>query len=151
MKFHLCLLAFLLFAFDAFAQKPNPQYDKKLADSLGGNDNGMKKYVLVILKTGPADATNKAVVDSLFGGHMKNIGRLAGEGKLIVAGPLGKNEKTYRGIFIMNVATIDEAKLLVDTDPAVQGKLLDAEYYSWFGSSALPMYMMYHDKVTKNK
>jgi uncharacterized protein YciI len=151
MKYCVSFLACLFVVATVFAQKPNPGYDKKLADSLGGNDNGMKKYVLVILKTGAASTSDKAVVDSLFRGHMGNIQRLAKAGKLIVAGPLGRNDKTYRGIFIMNVATVDEAKTLVDTDPAVKGQLLDAEYYPWFGSSALPMYMQYHDKVTKNK
>ena len=77
-------------SFTTNAQKNNPKYDKALADSLGGDDYGMKMYVLVMLKTGPTKINEKAKVDSLFAGHMQNINRLVDIGKLIVAGPLQK-------------------------------------------------------------
>ena len=96
------------------AQSNNPKYDKALADSLGGDDYGMKMYVLVILKSGPVNISDKATTDSLFSGHLQNIRRLANQGKLVVAGPLEKNEKDYRGIFILNVKTIDEANTCDD-------------------------------------
>jgi uncharacterized protein YciI len=134
----------------AFAQNNNTQYNKTLADSLGADAYGMKMYMLVILKTGPSKIKAKPIVDSLFGGHMQNIGRLAKEGKLLAAGPLGKNDKTYRGIFILNVKTEAEAKALLETDPAIKAKLLDAELFPWYGSAALPMYLPYHDKVQKS-
>jgi uncharacterized protein YciI len=139
----------LSFSVSVSAQSTNPNYDKKLADSLGGDDYGMKSYVLVILKTGTATISDKAVTDSLFRGHMQNINRLANAGKLIVAGPLQKNEKTYRGIFILNVKTIDEAKELLVTDPAVKANLLDSELFTWYGSAALSMYLKFHEKVEK--
>jgi hypothetical protein len=50
----------------AFSQELNPLYDSILAKSLGADDIGMKNYMLVILKTGPAKITDKAVRDSLF-------------------------------------------------------------------------------------
>ena len=78
------------------AQTDNPDYDKKLADSLGGDDYGMKSYILVILKTGENVITDKKITDSLFRGHMDNINNLAKNGKLVVAGPLGKNEKAKK-------------------------------------------------------
>lgn len=64
-----------------------------MADSLGGDDYGMKRYVLVILKTGTNTITDKSITDSLFNGHMQNINRLVDAGKLIVSGPLQKNDK----------------------------------------------------------
>ncbi len=124
-------------------------FNKSLADSLGADNYGMKMYVLCMLKTGPSTEANKSKIDSLFAGHMKNIGRLADEGKLIVAGPLAKNDKNYRGIFILNVKTSAEASVLVATDPAVAAGLLACEYYPWYGSAALPMYLPYHAKVSK--
>ena len=132
------------------AQNNNPQYNKPLADSLGADEYGMKMYMLVILKTGPSEIKDKPTVDSLFGGHLQNIGRLAKDGKMVVAGPLGKNDKTYRGIFILNVKTEAAAKELLETDPAIKAKLLDAEMYPWYGSAALTMYLPYHDKVQKS-
>lgn len=145
----LTLLSFLTLT--SFSQTVNATYDKGLADSLGSDEYGMKQYVLVILKTGTVTVTDKSVTDSLFAGHMQNINRLADLGKLVVAGPLGKNEKTYRGIFILNVKTIEEAKALLETDPAIKAKLLDSELYAWYGSAALPMYLNFHRKVEKSK
>lgn len=139
----------LLVCCSAFVSHAQKDYNKALADSLGADPYGMKMYTLVILKTGTADIKEKAVVDSLFGGHMKNIQRLAKEGKMVVAGPLGKNDKTYRGIFILNVKTEAEAKALLETDPAIKAHVLDAEIIPWYGSAALPMYLPYHDKVQK--
>jgi hypothetical protein len=101
------LLMFTLFSLvlvvPGKGQEINPRYDSTLAKNLGADDYGMKSYILVILKTGSKTIEEKSVRDSLFAGHLQNIRRLADLGKLIVAGPLGKNEKTYRGIFILNV------------------------------------------------
>lgn len=144
-----CFFLTLLICCSAFVSRAQKDYNKALADSLGADPYGMKMYTLVILKTGTADIKEKAVVDSLFGGHMKNIQRLSSEGKLVVAGPLGKNDKTYRGIFILNVKTEAEAKALLETDPAIKAHVLDAEIIPWYGSAALPMYLPYHDKVQK--
>ncbi len=53
-----------------------PTYDAALAQKLGGDDYGMKKYVLVLLKTGPKDGEFKDQARAdIFAGHMKNIGR----------------------------------------------------------------------------
>lgn len=151
MPYKLLLLLFCSLPFSAICQSDNPKYDKALADSLGGDDYGMKAYILVILKTGTNTTAKKEVVDSLFGGHMSNIVRLAGLGKLVVAGPLGKNDRSYRGIFILNVKTVEEANALLETDPAIKEKLLAAEIFKWYGSAALPEYLKSHEKIEKKK
>lgn len=149
MKKLLALFILCAAGFAANAQSSNPTYNKTLADSLGADDYGMKSYVLVILKTGTAKITDQARISELFRGHMDNIGKMAEAGKLVVAGPLGKNDKAYRGIFILDVKTLDEAKALLQTDPAVKAKLLDTELYEWYGSAALPVYLPVHGQVEK--
>jgi len=134
-----------------FCQNDTTDYDPKLATELGADAYGMKQYVLVILKTGTNTTSSKQFVDSLFRGHLENISRLANEGKLVLAGPLGKNDKSYRGIFILNVKTIDEAKELIETDPAVKANLLGCELYPWYGSAALPTYLKTHKRIEKKK
>lgn len=131
------------------AQTTNPNFSEALAKKYGADKYGMKSYIMVILKTGSNNTTDKALLDSCFAGHMKNINRLVAEGKLVVAGPFGKNDKTYRGIFILNAATFDEANLLLQTDPTIQAKILEAELYNWYGSAALPAYLEASDKVWK--
>ncbi|GAA4337492.1 YciI family protein [Flaviaesturariibacter amylovorans] len=149
--FRSLLLGLSLLCAATTAAQTKSAYDPKLADSLGGEPNGMKQYVLVILKTGPTVENDKAKRDSLFKGHFANMERMVAQGKLLVAGPIQKNERQYRGIFILNVKTIAEAEALVANDSAVSSGVLAPEYYLWYGSAALPMYLPYADKVTKPK
>lgn len=147
----LLIVSFFVFVQSTLAQTVNPDYDSTLAKKFGADDYGMKSYVFAILKTGSNTTADNAFIDSCFSGHMANILRLVNEDKLIVAGPLGKNDNAFRGIFIFNVATIEEAKELVKTDPAVNSGLLDADLYSWYGSAALPEYLGASQKVGKYK
>lgn len=129
----------------------NPNYDKALAEKLKGDDYGMKSYMFVALKTGPNTTTDKKYIDSCFTGHMGNIGRLVEEGKLIVAGPFGKNSLTYRGLFIFNVTTKEEAEALLKTDPAVNSGLLAYDLIPWYGSAAISEYLDASDKIWRKK
>ena len=127
------------------------KYDAELAKSLGGNDNGMKSYVMAILKTGPNTGASEAEKSRLFEGHMANIKRLAEEGKLAVAGPFGKNDLTYRGIFILNCETVEQAKSLTESDPAVAAGIFTCDYLPWYGTAALMATPGIHEKITKPK
>jgi uncharacterized protein YciI len=129
----------------------NPNYDKTLASNLGGDEYGMKSYILVILKTGTNYSTDNTQRSNSFKGHMDNINKLVEDGKLIVAGPIEKNEKTYRGIFILNVDNFEEAKKLLEGDQAVRNKYLDYYLFKWYGSAALPEYLKASDKIWKIK
>lgn len=130
MKHFFLFISFLAFSFCVTAQSAKPKYNKALADSLGADEYGMKMYVFVILKSGPSSIKDKKTTDSLFGGHMANITRMADAGKLYVAGPMGDNAKNYRGIFILNVKTFAEAETLLKNDPAVSSGLLAVEMYN---------------------
>lgn len=124
-------------------------YDAALAERLGADERGMKRYVLVILTTGPNADLPKSEQTELFSGHMANIGRLANEGKLIVAGPFAKNAREYRGIFILDVATEEEAKALLATDPVVAAGVMSFETYGWYGSAALKETLAIHKRIDK--
>ena len=148
-KFLLCVMCFLA-SNCLYAQTANPKFKQALADSLGADERGMKMYVMVILKSGSNKTTDTTVRNYLFKGHMANINKMASEGKLIVAGPFEKNDKAYRGIFILNVPTLEEARKLIQSDPAVKAKIFDADLFQWYGSAALPMYIKYDEMVRKN-
>jgi uncharacterized protein YciI len=151
MKTIIIFATFCILATTAMGQIVNPGYDSTLAKKLGADEYGMKWYVFVILKTGSHNIEDKVKRDSLFAGHMANINRLADMGKLIIAGPFGKNDKTYRGLFILNVKTIDEANELLQTDPAVKAKVFDVELFNWYGSAAISEYLKFHEKIEKLK
>ncbi|MGE0021597.1 MAG: YciI family protein [Draconibacterium sp.] len=149
MKRTIFLVLFLLTGVLTNAQKTNPNYDEALAKKLGADDFGMKNYVFVILKTGENMTTDKEELNKLFRGHMENIQRLVDEKKLIVAGPFGENDKTWRGLFILDVKTVEEAAVLVQTDPAIKAGIFDVDLVPWYGSAALPEYLPASDKIWK--
>jgi uncharacterized protein YciI len=151
MKKNIFTALFLCITAIGFSQETKSKYDEKLAKSLNADERGMKQYVFCLLKTGSNTTATAEEKENLFKGHMANIGRLAKEGKLVVAGPFTKNDRNYRGIYIFNVTTIEEAKALVATDPAIQSNLLEAELTSWYGTAALQETLKIHEKITKNK
>jgi uncharacterized protein YciI len=149
MKQLLLLLVFLSVTLSIQAQKTNPKYDADLAKKVGADDYGMKSCIFVILKTGTNTSTNKIEVDKAFAGHMTNMNTMVEAGKLVVAGPIGENDKNYRGIFILNVSDMEKAKILLATDPAIKAKFLDYDIFPWYGSAALSEYLEASDKVWK--
>jgi uncharacterized protein len=151
MKKSILLLVFLLLSVLGFAQETETKFDEKLAKSLNADEYGMKKYVFCLLKSGTNTTTSKEETQKLFEGHMTNINKLAKEGKLVVAGPFMKNDRNYRGIYIFNVETVQEAEALVATDPAIQAKLLEAELTPWYATAALQETVKIHEKIAKKK
>lgn len=101
----------------------------------------------VMKKTATPEKTMRAYLGFLFRGdkwtpektpateelqkaHLANIVRLAELKKLVVAGPFG-DDTPLRGIFVFRVASIDEARELAATDPAVQAGRLKIEMHPW--------------------
>ncbi|UGQ47080.1 YciI family protein [Massilia endophytica] len=144
------LCATLLLAATSFMAQAQtaPVYDAELAKSLGGSDQGMRRYVFVILRTGPNKIPAGAERNEMFAGHMANIQRLADEGKLVYAGPLDGVDGA-RGIFIFAVETIEQARPLVETDPVIIKGEMVAEYHTHFGSAGLMMVNRVHPKIIK--
>lgn len=94
----------------------------------------VKQFWMVILKTGPQD---KTITDStqrakLFAGHFSNMERLYNDGLLKAAGPFGKNDFTWRGLFIMDCATREEAESYVKTDPTVAAGVFIYDIVPWW-------------------
>ena len=130
--------------------KTTTNFDKILAKELGADDYGMRKYVIAFLKKGPNRSKDSIKATELQKAHMANIGRLAKEGKLAIAGPFLDNGE-LRGIYIFNVETVEEAKELTATDPAIQAGTLVMELHPWYGSAALGLVNKYHAKISKIK
>lgn len=105
------------------------KYDPAIDSSVYTGE--MKRYWLVLLKTGPNRTQDSASAAMIQAGHMANINRLAKEGKLIMAGPIGAKGE-LRGIFIMDCKDSSEVAQFVNTDTAVMTGRLKMEYYPWW-------------------
>ncbi len=94
----------------------------------------MKRYVMVFLMRGDkALEYSDKELEELQAGHMANMAEMEEAGKLIMAGPFG-DDTEYRGILIMDTETLDEAKEMVEKDPAIKAGRLKADYHPWWGA-----------------
>ena len=123
-------------------------YDSLLAKQLGADDYGMRSYVMALLKAGPNRNQDSLTAARLQEAHMANINRMAAEGKLILAGPF-LDDGELRGIYIFDVASVEEAKALTESDPAIQAGSLVMELHPWYGSAILKQVNDLHAKVAK--
>jgi uncharacterized protein len=94
--------------------------------------NSMGTVFLVLLKKGPASSSaetpeSKAIQEA----HMANIRAMWQAKKLILAGPIGDNGD-LRGIFLLQAGSLEDAKALAETDPAVKAGRLMAEIHPWW-------------------
>jgi len=92
----------------------------------------MKQYFMVFLKAGPNRTQDSATTAKIQEGHLNNITRLFNEKKMVMAGPF-LDEGIYKGIFLFDIATEDEVKQLLQTDPAIKAGRLDFEIHPWYG------------------
>ena len=121
---------FLILAFFAISQVSFCQKDssgKKPAEKI-------KQFWLVVLKTGPTDKeiTDSVARSKIFAGHFANMERLYNEGILKAAGPFGKNDFTWRGLFILDCKTREDAENYVKTDPAVAAGVFIVDIAPWY-------------------
>jgi uncharacterized protein YciI len=123
-------------------------FDAALAERLGADENGMKKYVLAYLKSGPNRTQNSIESANIQRGHLENITRMVNEGTLVVAGPF-LDDGDIRGIYIFNVETVEEARVLTATDPAIQAGRLEMELHPWYGPAALIMVKGISEKIVQ--
>lgn len=146
----LVLLSALLLTgiFAAQAQTVKVAYDSLLAKKLGADDYGMKHYVMALLKKGPNRSQDSTTAANIQAGHMKNIERMAKEGKLVVAGPF-EDDWDVRGIYIFNVSTVEEAQKLTATDPAIIAGRLVMELHPFYCSAALMQVNDVHNTIQK--
>ena len=125
-------------------------FDHRLAEKLGADDYGMRKYVMAFLKSGPNRSQDAETRARLQRAHLDNIKKLANEGKLVLAGPF-LDDGSIRGIYIFAVESLEEARKLTETDPAIIQGSLEMELHPWYGSAALMEVNEIHNRIEKLK
>lgn len=135
MKTRMLAIAFPLTLIFASASMAQPKEENKLV-----------QFHMAILKKGPQwDATKEADRMTILKQHLANVIELLNSGKAVIAGPLG-SETDLAGIFVIRAATAEEAKAMVDADPAVKAGLMVGEMHPWwsediFKKAAMPLKM----------
>lgn len=96
-------------------------------------EGDMKEYYFVLLTKGVNRTQDSATAANIQEAHIANINRMANEGKLSIAGPFG-DDGDWRGIFILNANSMEEAKQWCETDPAIQAGRLKYEIHPWWAA-----------------
>jgi uncharacterized protein YciI len=97
----------------------------------------METYYMAFLY--PGDKWTPEVTpatEELQKAHLANIRRLSKEGKLVLAGPF-LDDGELRGIFVFRVGSLEEARALCDTDPAVKARRLRVELHPWLSAKGI--------------
>jgi uncharacterized protein YciI len=93
----------------------------------------MKQYWLVFLLKGENRTHDSLRAAGIQEAHLANIDRLANEGVIIMAGPMGhKPARDLRGIFIMDAKDSVTAASYINTDSAIITGRLRFEIHPWW-------------------
>ena len=96
----------------------------------------IRRYWFVMLTKGNDRSQDSATAEKIQTGHIANIKKLYGEGKIKVAGPFGEEGDPmtigWVGLFIFDCETKEEVEKLLQTDPAVSAGRLAFEIKPWY-------------------
>jgi uncharacterized protein YciI/uncharacterized damage-inducible protein DinB len=92
----------------------------------------MARHFLVLLSRG-SKWTESATPENqkLQLDHLWNVRRMMDAGQMAAAGPFGGNTD-WRGIFVLRAASPEEARAMVEADPAVKAGHLAVTIHPWF-------------------
>jgi uncharacterized protein len=123
-------LAIAIIAFTAFTRKTSTVTSlKPVNDTTPVYE--MKQYWVVLLYRGATRNQDSTTAARIQQAHMNNIDRLAGEGKIIMAGPMG-DRGDLRGIFIMDGKDSTEIASHIKVDSAIVTGRLRFEIHPWW-------------------
>jgi uncharacterized protein len=109
----------------AFAQSPVKEQAATPAHAKNSN-----LYFVFLNRAPNAPTYSKEKSEEIQAGHMANMKRLHGEGKLLMAGPF-MDDTPLRGIFVFKANNADEVKGWIATDPAIMAGRLAGDVHPW--------------------
>jgi len=65
--------------------------------------------------------------------HMANIRKMGAEEKLLIAGPF-TDDGEIRGLYVFKAGSLEEARALAESDPAVKAGRLRFEIHPWYAA-----------------
>lgn len=96
------------------------------------SDRSDRSYIFTYLILDAPEKLDQQQMQQAMQGHFENMGKLAEQGDLLIAGPLAEPriDPSYRGIFVFSTDDIDQGKTLFNTDPSVQAGVFKPEMYT---------------------
>ena len=113
-----------------FSAEMHPWWSEEVMKKAASPMKMTKAYIGFLSRGAKWTPEKTPQTEELQKAHMANIHKLADTKKLVVAGPFGDNGQ-LRGIFVFRVASLEEAKELAASDPAVQAGRLSIDMHPW--------------------
>lgn len=113
-----------------FAPELHPWWSEDVMKKTTTPTKMMTAYLAFLVRGDKWTPEKTPETEAIQKAHLANIQRLADMKKLVVAGPFGDNG-TLRGIFVFKVDSIEEARSLAATDPAVKAGRLALQIHPW--------------------
>lgn len=113
-----------------FTVEMHPWWSEEVMKKTTTPQKMMTAYIAFLVRGDKWTPEKTPQTEAIQKAHLANIGKLAEMKKLVVAGPFGDNG-TLRGIFVFRVNSIEEARELAATDPAVQAGRLALQIHPW--------------------
>ena len=117
-------------AAEHFAIEMHPWWSEEVMKKTATPEKMMTAYLAFLVRGEKWTPEKTPQTEAIQKAHLENINKLAEMKKLVVAGPFGDNG-TLRGIFVFRVNSIEEARELAATDPAVQAGRLALQIHPW--------------------
>ena len=128
------LIITLLFSFGLVSEAQVKSVAKPTRDKEKIDEGEMKTYIMVFLKEGPNRKQSKEEAEKIQKDHLDHLTAMHQEGMLLMAGPFQDDSK-IKGILVLNLEVLEEAKVRVEEDPAIKAGRLVAEYHLWYTKS----------------
>ena len=94
----------------------------------GADEANQGKLFWIFLTTGKStEGVARDDVMAMQQAHLANFGKLAGEGKLLGAGPMQDPDRVLRGIVLMKATDTEKLAAMFEADPYVQKGFLKVE------------------------
>ena len=93
----------------------------------------MKRYVLCLLNAGWNREQSKKDASEIQEAHLDHINKLVKEGYVCLAGPIS-DDPNFKGILVFDVESIEAARELESSDPAVKAGRLVMEFHYWWSA-----------------
>ncbi len=109
--------------------------------SAGGNKSSLQEpkfemgtFYLCLLVKGPKFNPSETPQNAPWGpGHARHVSSLIEAGRVSIAGPFTDDDR-IRGVLVTTAASADEARSLVEADPAVKAGHFAVEVLQWFAA-----------------
>ena len=113
-----------------FTVEMHPWWSEDVMKKMSSPPKLMTAYLAFLVRGDKWTPEKTPETEAIQKAHLENINRLAKMKKLVVAGPFGDNG-TLRGIFVFRVNSLEEARQLAETDPAVKAGRLALIFHPW--------------------